>query len=141
MFINFIESELQPFIEENYKTEPERTLIGQSLGGLLTTEILFKKPELMDHYIIVSPSLWWDNESLLEFNPKPYPDKKSVYIAVGKEGKVMERTTKELYSKLKRIGGQNTQLYFEFLKNKNHGDALHQAVYDAFERMFHDRGE
>ena len=77
-FINFIEKELQPFIEKNYKTDATKTLIGQSLGGLVATEILFKKPALFDNYIITSPSLWWDDESLLKYTPSSYQSKKSI---------------------------------------------------------------
>ncbi len=135
-FINFIENELQPFIEKNYKTDSIKTLIGQSLGGLLATEILFKTPELFDNYIIVSPSLWWDDESLLKYTPTLYTSKKSIYIAVGKEGQVMERTAKELYEKLKVLKKENTNLYFEFFEKQNHGDALHLAVYNSFEKIF-----
>lgn len=135
-FINFIKKELQPLIEKNYKTDSSRTLIGQSLSGLLATEILFKNPELFDNYIITSPSLWWDNESLLKQTPTPYQSKKSIYIAVGKEGKIMERTAKELYDKLNLQKKQNTKLYFEYFDEQNHGDALHLAVYDSFEKIF-----
>ncbi len=135
-FINFIESELQPFIEANYKASEVKTLIGQSLGGLLATEVLFKKPNLFDHYIIVSPSLWWDDESLLKFTPTNYSAEKSVYVAVGKEGKIMERTAKELHQKLEAEERKNTKLYYEFFEKQNHGDALHLAVYDAFEKIF-----
>jgi predicted alpha/beta superfamily hydrolase len=135
-FINFIEKELQPFIDSNYKTNATKTIIGQSLGGLLATEILFKKPRLFDNYIIVSPSLWWNNESLLAFEPKEYQTKKSIYIAVGKEGKVMERTANELYKKLNIKRKGNTELFYQFFEKQNHGDALHLAVYDAFEKIF-----
>ena len=135
-FIKFIGDELQPFIEKEYTTDSIKTLIGQSLGGLLATEILFKQPELFDNYIIVSPSIWWDDESLMKLNPETYQSTKSVYISVGKEGEVMERTAKELYDKLKLINNANTALYFEFFARQNHGDALHLAVYDAFEKMF-----
>jgi len=135
-FINFIEKELQPLITKNYNTNSTKTLIGQSLGGLLATEILFKKPDLFDNYIIVSPSIWWDNESLLKMKPKEYTSKKAIYIAVGKEGKVMERTAKELYEKLKLDKTKNTQLFFKFLEKQNHGDALHLSVYNAFEKIF-----
>ncbi|WP_223274517.1 alpha/beta hydrolase [Salibacter halophilus] len=41
-FIAFLEKELQPFIGANLRTSGTRTIIGQSLGGLLATEILFK---------------------------------------------------------------------------------------------------
>ena len=135
-FINFIEKEVQIFVDSNYKTNNTKTIIGQSLGGLLATEILLKKPQLFDNYIIVSPSLWWDNESLLAFEPKEYQTKKSIYIAVGKEGAVMEKTAKELYEKLKKVSKENVALYYRFFEKQNHGDALHLAVYNAFERIF-----
>lgn len=135
-FISFIKSELQPYINFKFKTSKEKTIIGQSLGGLLATEILFKKPDLFDNYIIVSPSLWWDDENLLNFKPINYNNNKAIYIAVGKEGQVMERTAKELYEKLNSNKKQNTRLLFNFLENKTHGDALHIAVYDAFEKIY-----
>ncbi|MCE3227507.1 MAG: esterase, partial [Bacteroidetes bacterium] len=91
-FISFINLELQPFVTANYKTSGNRTLIGQSLGGLLATEILFKKPSLFNNYVIVSPSLWWDNESLLKVTPQLTRVDSSgtkVHISVGKEGEIM----------------------------------------------------
>lgn len=140
-FISFLEEELQPFINSEYRTTEMKTIIGQSLGGLLATEILFKKPELFDNYIIVSPSLWWDNERLLDQNPKTPNSKKSIYIAGGKEGEVMERTTKELYDKLKKDKKLNATVFYTFLADKTHGDALHIAVYDAFEKIFKQKEE
>jgi uncharacterized protein len=135
-FIRFLETELQPFIETQYRTDGPKTIIGQSLGGLLATEILFKKPDLFDNYIIVSPGLWWDGESLLKVSPKDYSSKKSVNVAVGKEGEIMERTARELFEKLSSEKQENTALYFDFFEKQDHGDALHLAVYGAFEKIF-----
>ncbi|WMX12851.1 alpha/beta hydrolase-fold protein [Aureispira sp. CCB-E] len=135
-FIRFIAKELQPFIAKEYAINDTKTLIGQSLGGLLATEILFKQPNLFDNYIIVSPSLWWDDQSLLSWNLPTYTTSKSIYIAVGKEGKVMEGTAKELYKKVSVLDKKNTKTFFEFLEAQDHGDALHLAVYKAFESIF-----
>ncbi len=135
-FIDFIEQELQPLINNEYRTNSIKTIIGQSLGGLLATEILFKKPNLFDNYIIVSPSLWWDDESLIKHTPVIYNTKKSIYIGVGKEGPIMEKVAKELYQKLKATSSQNTSLFYNFFKEQNHGDTLHLAVYDSFEKIF-----
>ena len=135
-FIAFLEKELQPFITSNYRTTTTKTLIGQSLGGLLASEILLKKPDLFDNYIIVSPSLWWSDEALLQFKPIDYKQPKAIYIAVGKEGDVMENDAKSLVEKLTRSKKEKTTIYFNFLENHNHGDALHLAVYDAFDKIF-----
>lgn len=134
-FMTFIETELQPYIDRAYKVTAEKTIIGQSLGGLLATEILAKKPDLFDNYIIVSPSLWWDNESLLDLEFAHYDGVKNIHISVGEEGKVMKRDAKALYKKLKKKALPAEKLGFKFLKEQDHGDALHLGVYHAFEAM------
>lgn len=135
-FIRFIEKELQPYIENNYKTTSSKMLIGQSLGGLLATEILFKKPTLFSQYIIVSPSLWWDNESLLSIQPKikalGFHQNTYVYVAAGKEGKIMENDAKKLVALLRAGNPKYLRVLFDYLNDKSHADIFHQAVYNAF---------
>lgn len=134
-FIAFIEKELQPFIENKYRTNSSKTIIGQSLGGLLATEILFKKPKLFNRYMIVSPSLWWDNQSLLKVKPKRLNGKTSVYVAVGKEGEIMERDARSLHSLLEKRKMENLQTSFGYFPDEDHGSILHLAVYDAFKKF------
>jgi uncharacterized protein len=136
-FIEFIESELQPFIEKTYRTTVSRTIIGQSLGGLLATEILFKKPQLFNKYVIVSPSLWWDNESLLKVPPR-FSNKNteapiSVYVANGKEGSIMEADTKRLVEILNEA--KNIKVTFEYFTDENHASILHNAAYKGLEAV------
>lgn len=137
-FITFIEKELQPFVESKYKTSGSKTIIGQSLGGLLATEILFKKPTLFTNYIIISPSIWWDNESLFKINPKflqtDFSQKTKVFVGVGNEGKVMENDARKLYRILSKQN-KNIESHFHFFKESNHGDILHEAVYKAFQKL------
>lgn len=140
-FIQFIAQELQPFVEAQFKTSQTKTIIGQSLGGLLATEILFKAPHLFNHYIIVSPSLWWNDEKILEAKPKSFRQPTSIYIAVGKEGAVMERTAKTLYDRISMLHHPEIDVAFEYLEDKSHGDALHIATYNALEYFFKSKNE
>ena len=135
-FIQFLGKELQPYIEKNYRNTSEKTIIGQSLGGLLATEILHTEPSLFNNYIIVSPSLWWDDESLLQLDLSDISKVNAIYIGVGKEGPIMERVAKELEVKLRASIGGDKNLYFNFFPDQDHGDALHLAVYDAFTKIF-----
>lgn len=146
-FIAFIEKELQPFIEKNYKTNHFRSLIGQSLGGLLATEILFTKPTLFSHYIIISPSLWWDDGSLLAQSPallqKEFSSSVKIYLGVGKEGlaptkipHVMEVDANLLAEKLKSSQSPNVSVYFDYLPEENHATITHQAVFHAFRILY-----
>jgi len=134
-FIGFLEKELQPYIQQNYRTSNSKTIIGQSLGGLLATEILLTKPNLFNTYIIVSPSLWWNDESLLADLPrysKTLAEKDlKICIAVGTEGKIMERDAKNLYESLKKINGKNLKTDFLFMPEENHATILHSSIYKS----------
>lgn len=139
-FISCIEKELKPYIENTYKTNGKNTIIGQSLGGLLATEILLAKPNLFDNYLIISPSLWWDKESLihkaqelLQTHPN-YP--KKIYIGIGNEEKTMVNDSKEIFQLLQKYGNKNNELYFDYLPNEDHATISHQAIYNAFRLMY-----
>ena len=141
-FISFLEKELQPFIEKNYKANSSKTIIGQSLGGLLASEILLTKPSLFNKYIIVSPSLWWDNGSLLnkfsEILSANFKQKVDVYIGVGKEGlvpgdnpRVMEVDANVLAEKIKSTKSKSVKVFFDYLPQEDHATILHPAVFNA----------
>lgn len=141
-FISFLEKELQPFIDKNYKTNSNKMLLGQSLGGLVATEILFKKPSLFSHYIIISPSLWWDDQTLLKVEPtflkSDFHKNLSVFVGVGNEDKytVMETDARSLFAILQKEEKENIDAHFKFFENLTHADILHLAIYDAFRVLF-----
>lgn len=146
-FISFIETELKPFIENKYKTNNSKTIIGQSLGGLLTTEILIKKPKLFNKYIIISPSLWWNNGSLLneesEIYEENFKQKIDVYIGVGKEGlapseipHVMEVDANLLNEKLKSTKSKNIKVNFDYLPEEDHATITHHAIFNAMRILY-----
>lgn len=146
-FIAFIEKELQPFMASKYKATTDKTLIGQSLGGLLATEILLKKPTLFNRYIIISPSLWWDYGSLLNLNSEllaeSYNQQTDIYVGVGKEGltpteppRVMEVDANLLADKLKGAKSANVKVFFDYLPLENHATIMHQAVMNAFQHLY-----
>ncbi len=140
-FIQFIEKELQPFITQNYKTTKDNYLIGQSLGALLASEILLKKPTLFNHYLIVSPSLWWDDESLLKLaeNTISKTDYTNVYVylAVGSdEPKIMVKDANSFYKALIKSNSKDFTVNFMKLDKENHATVLHQAINEAFRLMF-----
>lgn len=141
-FIAFLEKELQPYIEKSYKASGSKTIIGQSLGGLLATEILLTKPSLFNKYIIVSPSLWWDKGSLLAKSSAglaaPFKPALDIYIGVGKEGlvpgdnpRVMEVDANVLAEKIKSVKNKSVHVFFDYLPQEDHATILHSAVFNA----------
>jgi predicted alpha/beta superfamily hydrolase len=65
---DFLINELKPFIDRKYRTMPgaESTgLGGSSLGGLVTLAIGILYPQAFTRLIVMSPSIWWDDFSIL----------------------------------------------------------------------------
>ena len=106
----------------------------------MATEILLKKPDLFTNYIIISPSLWWDDESLLKEAPALLAGKKDtkkwVYISVGTEGNVMEQDAADLVKVLQNSGKKNLKVDFVPLPKENHASILHNSVYEAFKILY-----
>jgi len=132
-FIQFITKELQPYIDKNYPVSDTKTIIGQSLGGLLASEILIKHPSAFNNYIIVSPSIWWDDDSILKVEPVKLDGFKNIHISVGKEGPAMETGATRLHYNLLQAYKGTAAINYEYLKEQDHGDALHLSVYKAFQ--------
>lgn len=145
-FISFLEKELQPFIEKNYNTAGSKMIIGQSLGGLLAAEILFKKPSLFDKYVIVSPSIWWDNGSILNTTADALSGVSKttgIYIGVGKEGltptkpaRVMEVDANLLADKIKKVKNKNLTVFLDYLPDEDHATIAHQAIFNALRALY-----
>jgi uncharacterized protein len=80
-YVDFIESQVIPLIQKNYRINAEkRVFVGHSFGGLLGAYILFKKPNLFSDYIIGSPSLWYDDRVM--FNLEKEYSKSHKYLPV-----------------------------------------------------------
>ncbi|MBP9194909.1 MAG: alpha/beta hydrolase [Saprospiraceae bacterium] len=138
-FIEFIEKEVVALVRNRYQVAGPSYLIGQSLAGLLATEVVMTRPSLFDNYIIVSPSVWWDNGSILKREALELNQvKANIYLAVGQEGlapceepHVMEVDVNLLAEKIKANKPQDTRFYFDYLPSENHATIGHQAVYNA----------
>ncbi|WP_255206251.1 alpha/beta hydrolase [Janthinobacterium sp. BJB401] len=63
----FISGEVFPFIASNYRVNMQRKVfIGHSYGSLLGLQFLLTQPRTFEHYILGSPSLWYDAGVMFE---------------------------------------------------------------------------
>lgn len=75
-FLKFIETELIPYVEASYNTAPYKVLVGHSLGGLTTIDVLARNANLFNAYIAIDPSLWFENERFLQTAITQFPNNK-----------------------------------------------------------------
>jgi predicted alpha/beta superfamily hydrolase len=64
-FVSHVENELLPYIKSHYPVDTSAMLIGHSLGGLIAMDILLNHSYLFQKYLIIDPSMWWDDCKLL----------------------------------------------------------------------------
>jgi predicted alpha/beta superfamily hydrolase len=88
-FLQFIETELIPHIEKQYRTQPYRVLAGHSLGGLFAVHAMFSRPELFNAYVAVSPALHWDNFIMIDRAKEFFKNRKdynrTLFVTLGNE--------------------------------------------------------
>ena len=65
-FLNFISSELKPFIEKNYNTNGKNILFGASASGFFTIYAMLTKPDAFSDYISLSPTIGNCNDFMVE---------------------------------------------------------------------------
>lgn len=136
-FLDFIEKELVPYIDKNYRTEPNRTLVGHSLGGLLTLNSYMDKNSLFNSYIAIDPSIWWDEKTMknkVDSIPSISLNKK-LYIATANQGEAnYERNKKRhdlLYTLIKEKLNESLLVKIDYFENEDHRSVPLIALYQG----------
>ena len=153
-FTAYLEKELIPYIDANYPTAPYRTLIGHSLGGLLVINTLTNHNQLFNAYVAIDPSLWWNNEKLLNQTQASLKtnvlDKSSLFLAIAntlpvnmsmkqalKDSSFETQVFRSIF-KLKNSLAANTKIHAksQFYTDENHGSVTLFAQNDALRFIF-----
>ncbi|TDU43644.1 hypothetical protein BXY82_1060 [Gelidibacter sediminis] len=136
-FLKFIENELVPYIDNHYRTTPTRTLIGHSLGGLLTLNSYLDENSLFDAYISIDPSVWWDKEMMKERvdTITPSSSNKKLYIATANHGETGNIKNKQrhdlLYELLSKQTEEAQNVNHEYFESEDHHSVLLLALYNG----------
>lgn len=142
-FKDFIQKELMPFIKKEYRTNEEAALSGHSYGGLFASWLLTQCPDLFDGYIIVSPSLWYDDHLILrsewKLNNKK-PGKIKVYCSVGdrevNQQWNMPEDSERFAEQLKQKNIQGFSLNFEVQQNETHNSIFPASLSNGIRFVF-----
>lgn len=134
-FYQFITSELIPYITQQFRVE-DSTLVGHSFGGLFASYVLMKHPTAFTKYIIVSPSLWYDNHLLLKMAKNKtnfnIPSAKSVLLVIGSEENkgdyCMVDDLKKLNAIIMAKPHTNLQLSLSVVANSDHDTVFPTAL-------------
>lgn len=126
-YLNFITTEVMPFINQKYRTltgKENTLLMGSSLGGLISFYAGWEHADIFGRVGCVSSSFWWDNEFMIE-KVISSKDMKSVkiYIDCGGQKDGAEQTNKMHQVLLGKGYEENKNLYYHFAADGKHSES------------------
>ena len=142
-FRSFLADELLPWLDQNYRTRPYKVLVGHSYGGLFAIDTMLTQPTLFNAYVAISPSLWWDNEKLVERTDtflKTKPDLNStLYLSVssGDNGE-LRGSVRKLAGVLEARSPAGLNWHMEELANETHDSGALIGTQQGLEFLFAD---
>lgn len=163
-FLDFLEHELKPAIERDFKIDRQKQgLYGHSFGGLFTLHVLFSRPALFQTYIAASPSIWWADRGILKSRDRflagnPKLEGKRLLILVGgleqdlaphqakakdaaeiaarlKERRMVSEA-RDLRDRLAPLSANGLELQFEEVAGETHSSVIPYTVIKAFRFAF-----
>jgi uncharacterized protein len=141
-YMNFVKKELIAKVEKDYRAIPnreKRTIIGHSLGGLCGAYTFAKHNETFGNYLLLSPSLIYDDEIILQYEQETRATIKSrpqlVYFGVGGTEANMVPPIDMLYQRIKKnYTASKAELYIN--PGKGHNSSKDENIKKALEFYF-----
>lgn len=141
VFRRFLADELKPLIETRYRTSGESGLIGESLAALFVVDTALREPGLFNRYLAISPSLWWNDQSLSReaaglLKARGWPKDRGLYLAIANEGGAMQTGMDRLVAALKADAPEGLAWTYEAFPGERHHTIYHPAGLKALRWAF-----
>lgn len=140
-FRAFLGEELLPLIASRYRTSGETALMGESLAGYFVLDTALRKPDLVTTYIAVSPSIWWDDQSLTRqasalLKARPWPAGRKLYLSQADEGALVAGAMNRLLIALRGDGPPELAWTFRSFPDERHLTTYHPSGLEALRWAF-----
>jgi len=136
----FLVEELKPFIDQTYRTRPDKDstgLGGSSLGGLASLILSFWFPDTFTRIAALSPSVWWDDsvihQIVEEINDAPRSSK--VWLDTGTHEEGWERVGHLRDQLIERGWRLHNDLHYKEVQGAEHTEWAWSARFEAVLRF------
>jgi predicted alpha/beta superfamily hydrolase len=142
-FLKFVKNELFPMVNNKYRINQDSTAImGFSFGGLLSSYVLFTQPDMFKGYIIISPALVWNNNSILKMEADYFSKHKELnnlvymsYDSLDSKDLVLI-PTKELIQTLQSRNYEGLKFVMQILEGETHISGYPVALTHGLKTVF-----
>ena len=145
-FLEFVQTEVIPYVEHNYKLNNNRILSGFSAGGSFVLYAMVTKPDLFSGFFMFSPAAWYDDAEVVRQTAKQLSNmagpEKFLYLSLGgDENPIITASFNGLKDALEAYGPKNLQWRFEFSPGAGHAQNPFDSIPRAVEAYYqHQKG-
>jgi hypothetical protein len=139
-FLEFFETELIPWVESRYRTQPFRIFAGHSLGGLFAVEAIASRPDLFRGVIVASPSLQWDEDHAVRDMRALFDTRKelpvTLHVTAGREADALVSSVRRFERLASKKGPKGFAATFSYHEDEDHGSIVLRTHYDGLRKIF-----
>jgi len=141
-FLKFLETELMPRIEKEYRVQPYNILVGHSLSGLLVAYAFVSRPDLFNAYLAASPAyLQWDSNLLVRRGELSLPRTtkqrhRTLVLAMGDEPEFLPGFN-DFRALLERLKLENVDYEIVHIPGENHWSTNAEVLNRGLRRVWH----
>lgn len=148
IYLDFIINTLKPHIDATYRTKTDAkhtSIIGSSLGGLISFYAVVKYPETFGNAGVFSPSFWFSND-IYEFTESAkIPETSKFYFLVGsEEGETLEDAAYMVSDQQKMVdlliekGVKQNQIVNRIIEGGKHNESFWSKYFhEAYQWLIH----
>lgn len=140
-FLAFVEQEVMPFVQQEYRTLDFKVLSGTSHGGQFAINAAVKRPGLFQGIIAISPSLYWDNNQLFGLTEQALKSQRlqgHLYVSIANEEPIMTEPYQRFVELLARYPSDNLVVASQTFSNETHNTTVLQGQYAGLKHLFSD---
>ena len=151
LFLDFIEKELLVEIDNKFRTNSFKIMVGQSFGGLLAATSYLSPVSLFDGYIAIDPSFWWDHQYIVkEIDNINIGQVENNYFYLSSADKYenfsgathifeLNRNSHDsFYSKLMSKGISYSKIRIQYFEEENHNTSALLSLYNGLKFIYKD---
>nr|WP_156503611.1 alpha/beta hydrolase-fold protein [Pseudoalteromonas gelatinilytica] len=139
-FLAFVEQELMPLVNKQYRTHDYRVIAGASAAGVLALYAMQAEPELFQAHIAYSPAVWWNYgapaKSLNTFVTKAKSINSYVYMNIGEEAGIMRERYDDMQQTLQNSKVQNLRFKSDAFAGVSHNLTSAAGAFNAYHGLF-----
>ncbi len=142
-FADFIGEEVLGYLRTHFAVSDAPgalTFCGHSMGGLFGTYLFLKKPGLFANYLLISPSLMWDEQAIFEIEsavrPQSAVPEARIFLTAGSLETGGFHTTRQHITGLFERYYPRVSWQERVYRNKDHSGVIAPAVSDGLEYIY-----